>query len=75
VSEIAIDASLALQSFLEDEVDRGYSLAVLEKTIEFNAIGALGDRHVPNCGDMEARLVGAVVARLITVRDGDKPAK
>jgi predicted nucleic acid-binding protein len=30
LSEIAIDASLALQWFLEDEVDRGYSLVVLQ---------------------------------------------
>ena len=30
MSEIAIDASLALQWFLEDEVDRGYSLAILQ---------------------------------------------
>ncbi len=31
MSEIAIDASLALQWFLEDETDRGYSLAVLHR--------------------------------------------
>jgi len=31
LSEIAIDASLALQWFLEDEADRGYSLEVLER--------------------------------------------
>jgi predicted nucleic acid-binding protein len=31
LSEIAIDASLALQWFLEDEADRGYSLAVLQQ--------------------------------------------
>lgn len=31
MSEIAIDASLALQWFLEDELDRGYSLVVLER--------------------------------------------
>ena len=31
MSEIVIDASLSLQWFLEDEADRGYSLAVLER--------------------------------------------
>jgi predicted nucleic acid-binding protein len=31
LSEIALDASLTLQWFLEDEADRGYSLAVLEQ--------------------------------------------
>ena len=31
MSEIAIDASLSLQWFLEDEADRGYSLAVLQR--------------------------------------------
>jgi predicted nucleic acid-binding protein len=31
LTEIALDASLALQWFLEDEADRGYSLSVLER--------------------------------------------
>ena len=38
MSEIAIDASLALQWFLEDEADRGYSLAVLERLSEDRAV-------------------------------------
>ena len=38
MSEIAIDASLALQWFLEDEGDRGYSLAVLERLSEDRAV-------------------------------------
>jgi predicted nucleic acid-binding protein len=37
LSEIAIDAS-TLQWFLEDEADRGYSLAVLQKLSEDSAI-------------------------------------
>jgi hypothetical protein len=43
LSEIAIDASLALQWFLEDEADRGYSLAVLQRLSEVVAV-------VPCCG-------------------------
>ena len=38
MSEIAIDASLALQWFLEDEADRGYSLAVLERLSEDRSV-------------------------------------
>jgi predicted nucleic acid-binding protein len=38
LSEIAIDASLALQWFLEDEVDRGYSLAVLQDLSKASAV-------------------------------------
>ena len=37
MSEIAIDASLTLQWFLEDEVDRGYSLAVLARLSDLSA--------------------------------------
>jgi predicted nucleic acid-binding protein len=38
LSEIAIDASLALQWFLEDEADRGYSLTVLQRLSTVSAI-------------------------------------
>jgi hypothetical protein len=38
VSEIAIDASLALQWFLEAESDRGYCVAVLEQLSEDKAV-------------------------------------
>ena len=38
MSEIVIDASLALQWFLEDETDRGYSLGVLKRLSEDSAI-------------------------------------
>ena len=38
MKEVAIDASLSLQWYLEDEVDRGYSLAVLERLFELKAI-------------------------------------
>lgn len=38
MSEIAIDASLSLQWFLEDETDRGYSLAVLQRLSTDKAI-------------------------------------
>jgi predicted nucleic acid-binding protein len=37
LSEIAVDASLSLQWFLEDEVDRGYSLTVLRSLSEDSA--------------------------------------
>jgi predicted nucleic acid-binding protein len=38
VSDVAIDASLSLQWFLEDEVDRGYSLAVLGRLSKLMAV-------------------------------------
>lgn len=38
MSEIAIDASLTLQWFLEDEADRGYSLTVLQQLSEDSAV-------------------------------------
>jgi predicted nucleic acid-binding protein len=38
LSEIAIDASLTLQWFLEDETDRGYSLSILEQLSADSAI-------------------------------------
>ena len=38
MSEIVIDASLALQWFLEDELDRGYSLAILQQLSKDSAI-------------------------------------
>ncbi|HZT34134.1 MAG TPA: type II toxin-antitoxin system VapC family toxin [Bryobacteraceae bacterium] len=38
MSDLVIDASLALQWFLEDETDRGYSLAVLERLARDRAI-------------------------------------
>jgi len=38
VSEFVIDASLTLQWFLEDEIDRGYSLGVLEHLTEHSAL-------------------------------------
>jgi len=38
LSEIAIDASLSLQWFLEDEADRGYSLSVLRRLSEDTAL-------------------------------------
>jgi predicted nucleic acid-binding protein len=38
LSEFAIDASLTLQWFLEDELDRGYSLGVLQRLPEDSAI-------------------------------------
>jgi predicted nucleic acid-binding protein len=38
LSEIAIDASLTLQWFLEDEADRGYSLTVLQQLSEDSAV-------------------------------------
>lgn len=38
MSEVVIDASLALQWFLEDELDRDYSLRVLQSLTENSAI-------------------------------------
>lgn len=38
MSEFAIDASLTLQWFLEDELYRGYSLGVLERLPEDSAV-------------------------------------
>jgi predicted nucleic acid-binding protein len=38
VTEVAIDASLTLQWFLEDETDRGYSLAVLSRLSDLAAV-------------------------------------
>ena len=38
MSEIALDASLTLQWFLEDEADRGYSLSVLQRLSTDSAI-------------------------------------
>jgi predicted nucleic acid-binding protein len=38
VSEFAVDASLTLQWFLEDELDRGYSLAVLQRLSQDKAV-------------------------------------
>jgi predicted nucleic acid-binding protein len=38
VSEFVVDASLTLQWFLEDELDRGYSLAVLQRLSEDRAV-------------------------------------
>ena len=38
MSEIDIDASLTLQWFLEDEIDRGYSLAILQQLSEDSAV-------------------------------------
>ena len=38
MSEIVIDASLALQWFLEDEADRGYSLSILQSLSNVPAV-------------------------------------
>jgi predicted nucleic acid-binding protein len=38
LSEIVIDASLALQWFLEDEADRGYSLSILQSLSHVPAV-------------------------------------
>lgn len=38
MSDFVLDASLALQMFLEDEADRGYSLAVLKSMKEKRAL-------------------------------------
>jgi predicted nucleic acid-binding protein len=38
VSDLVLDASLALQWFLEDETDRGYSLGVLKGLSDKNAL-------------------------------------
>jgi predicted nucleic acid-binding protein len=38
VSDFVLDASLTLQWFLEDEADRGYSLAVLASLVEKRAL-------------------------------------
>ena len=38
MSEIAIDASLSLQWFLEDEIDRECSLAILRRLSEDSAV-------------------------------------
>jgi len=46
VSDFVLDASLALQWFLEDEADRKYSLAVLASLSEKRAL-------VPCCGFMK----------------------
>jgi hypothetical protein len=46
VSGFVLDASLALQWFLEDEENRKYSLAVLASLSEKRAL-------VPSCGSMK----------------------
>jgi hypothetical protein len=38
VSDLVLDASLALQWFLEDESDRKYSLGILESLSEKRAV-------------------------------------
>jgi hypothetical protein len=38
LSEIVTDASVTLQWFLEDEIDRGYSLAILQRLSQDSAV-------------------------------------